>query len=192
MKIGNAGPKFHWRLWEKSGFPALRRDLYFLTENKGHIGEIYGLCGSRNFRQFPHRVTVFTQCWSHFSIGVYGSKTVFSWPFFEYCSKVQTVSEKKVGFAPKLPSHGLYYTFKGPEHTGGPGTPFSPIGANAIWDQHCRFLSPSRDGRIDGNCETRIVHIGQKQTISCLLFVHESNIKENIAKMPFFSHRLQC
>ena len=36
-----------------------------------------------------------------------------------------------------------------PYHTGGPRTPFSPIGANAIWDQHCRFLSPMRDGLID-------------------------------------------
>ena len=48
---------------------------------------------------------------------------------------------------------------RSPEHTGGPGTPFSPIGANAIWDQHCRFLGPSRDGQIDGNFETRIVRI---------------------------------
>ena len=50
---------------------------------------VYGSCGSRNFRQFTHRVTVFTadseqQCWSHYSIGVYGSKTNFSLPFFKY------------------------------------------------------------------------------------------------------------
>ena len=38
---------------------------------------VYGVCGSRNFRQFVHRVAVFTadsdpQCWSHFNTGVYG------------------------------------------------------------------------------------------------------------------------
>ena len=48
---------------------------------------LYGVCGSQNFRQFTHRVTVFTanselKCWSQFSTGAYGSKTVFSLPFF--------------------------------------------------------------------------------------------------------------
>ena len=61
---------------------------------------VYGLCGSRNFHQFEHRVTVFTansecKCWSRFSIGVYGNKTVFSLPFLKYWSNVKRVSEKK-------------------------------------------------------------------------------------------------
>ena len=38
---GNAGPKLHWLVWEKSGFPALARKLYFLVENKGHDGGIW-------------------------------------------------------------------------------------------------------------------------------------------------------
>ena len=55
------------------------------------LGRLYGSCGSRNFRQFKHRVAVFTadsdrECWSHFSTGVYGSKTNFSLPFFKYWS----------------------------------------------------------------------------------------------------------
>ena len=29
VKNGNAGPKLHWSLWEKSGFPALTRDPFF-------------------------------------------------------------------------------------------------------------------------------------------------------------------
>ena len=36
VKTGNAGPKLHWRLWEKSGFPALAHKRYFLVENEGH------------------------------------------------------------------------------------------------------------------------------------------------------------
>ena len=64
-------------------------------------------CGSRNFRHFTHRVVVFTadsegQCWSYFSIGVYGSKTVFSLPFSKYCFYLQTVSEKKFSFGLNL------------------------------------------------------------------------------------------
>ena len=50
---------------------------------------LYGGCGSRNSRPFTHRVTIFTansdrQCWSCFSIGLYGSKTNFSLPFIKY------------------------------------------------------------------------------------------------------------
>ena len=46
------------------------------------LSALSGSCGSRNFRQYKHRVTIFTinsdrQCWSHYSIGVYGSKTNF-------------------------------------------------------------------------------------------------------------------
>ena len=52
---------------------------------------VYGVCGSRYCRDFVHLVAVFTadsdrQCWSQFSIGVYGSKTNFSLPFFKYWS----------------------------------------------------------------------------------------------------------
>ena len=40
LKTGNAGPRLHWHLWEKSGFPALPRERYLLAINKGHDGEI--------------------------------------------------------------------------------------------------------------------------------------------------------
>ena len=39
VKNGNAGPKLHWRLWEKGRFPALADELYFLADNKGHDGD---------------------------------------------------------------------------------------------------------------------------------------------------------
>ena len=69
---------------------------------------LYGVCGSRISRQFVHRVAVLTgnsdqQCWSLFSIGVYGSKLVFPLPFVKYCSNQQTVSQKKFSFGPSLP-----------------------------------------------------------------------------------------
>ena len=41
VKNGNAGPKLHWLLWEKSVFPALHCEQYFLAENKCHDREIY-------------------------------------------------------------------------------------------------------------------------------------------------------
>ena len=40
MKNGNAGPKLHWLVWEKSSFPALPCEQYFLAENKGLVGDI--------------------------------------------------------------------------------------------------------------------------------------------------------
>ena len=40
-KNGNAGPKLHLGLWEKSGFPALTCESYFLADNKGHNGDIW-------------------------------------------------------------------------------------------------------------------------------------------------------
>ena len=48
---------------------------------------LYGICGSRNLCLSVHCATVFTansdwQWWSRFSIGVYGSKMVFSLSFF--------------------------------------------------------------------------------------------------------------
>ena len=50
---------------------------------------LYALCVSRNFRQFTHRVAIFTadsdqQCWSHFSIVLYGNKSNFSLPYLKY------------------------------------------------------------------------------------------------------------
>ena len=77
-------------------------------------GTIYGLCGSRNFRQFKHPVAVFTansdwQCWSLFSIGLYGSKTNFSLPFIKYSSQLQTVSEKKFPFDPSTPIRTIIF-----------------------------------------------------------------------------------
>ena len=55
------------------------------------IVHVYGVCGSQYCRDFVHRVAVFTadndqQCWSHFSTGVYGTKTNFSLPFLKYWS----------------------------------------------------------------------------------------------------------
>ena len=38
VKNGNAGPKLHWRLWEKSGFPALAGERYFLAYFKAYDG----------------------------------------------------------------------------------------------------------------------------------------------------------
>ena len=40
-KNGNAGPKLHWLVWEKSRFPAFARKLFSLVENKGHDGIIW-------------------------------------------------------------------------------------------------------------------------------------------------------
>ena len=40
-KTGNAGPKLHCLVWEKSGFSALLCELYFLAENKSHDGDIW-------------------------------------------------------------------------------------------------------------------------------------------------------
>ena len=46
-KIGNAGHKLHWRLclWEKSGFPALSHEGYYLAVNKAlrPVTGIFGL-----------------------------------------------------------------------------------------------------------------------------------------------------
>ena len=44
MKNGNAGPKLHCHLWQKSSFPALARKWHFLVENKEHDG---GVCTKR-------------------------------------------------------------------------------------------------------------------------------------------------
>ena len=49
--------------------------------------------------RFVYRMAVFTansdrQWWARFSIGVYGSKTIFSLSYFRYWSNVKTVSEK--------------------------------------------------------------------------------------------------
>ena len=41
VKIGNAGSKLHWRLWEKSSFPGLTLGPYFLANNNGHGGDIW-------------------------------------------------------------------------------------------------------------------------------------------------------
>ena len=41
VKNGNAGPKLHWLVWEKSGFLALARKLDFLVENKVHDGNTW-------------------------------------------------------------------------------------------------------------------------------------------------------
>ena len=41
VKNGNAGPKLHWRLWEKGCFPDLAGERYFSEENEGHGGDIW-------------------------------------------------------------------------------------------------------------------------------------------------------
>ena len=41
MKHGNAGPKLHWLVWEKSGFPALAGERYFLAYHKAYGGDIW-------------------------------------------------------------------------------------------------------------------------------------------------------
>ena len=41
MIISNAGPKLHWRVWEKGGFLTLTLDPYFLANNNGHNGYIW-------------------------------------------------------------------------------------------------------------------------------------------------------
>ena len=41
LKNGNAGPKKHWRLWEKSDFSAITRVRYFLADNKRYDGNIW-------------------------------------------------------------------------------------------------------------------------------------------------------
>ena len=48
---------------------------------------------------------------------------------------------EKVCFGPIFPHHDPYYLLKGTAHKEGLGNRFSPIGANAIWDQHFRFSS---------------------------------------------------
>ena len=40
VQSGNAGPKLHWLVQEKSGFPARPRERCFLEENKAHDGDI--------------------------------------------------------------------------------------------------------------------------------------------------------
>ena len=49
---------------------------------------------------------------------------------------------EKVLSRPQKDSEGNHFLLRHPDLTGGPGTPFSPIAANAIWDQHFRFSRP--------------------------------------------------
>ena len=41
VKKGNAGPKLHWLVWEKGGFPALPCERCFLEDTKGQNGNIW-------------------------------------------------------------------------------------------------------------------------------------------------------
>ena len=43
VKTGNAGPKLHWLLWQKSCFPALTRVRYLIADIKGHGGDLWAL-----------------------------------------------------------------------------------------------------------------------------------------------------
>ena len=97
---------------------------------------LYGVCWSRNFRQFVHRVAVFTahseqQCWYHFSIGVYGSKTNFSLPFFKILVVATNSKREKVLFRPIYPRYDLYCLLRSTVHKKGPENRFCPIGSNA-------------------------------------------------------------
>ena len=64
-------------------------------------------------------------CWSRFSIGVYGSKTVFSLPFGQYCSNLLAVSENLFLLWVQNTSHGPYAFAKTYNHRGG-GNPLFP------------------------------------------------------------------
>ena len=66
---------------------------------------------------------------------------------------------EKVWFRPPQDGRGNEFWLRNITLMQYPDNPFPPIGASAIWDQHCRFLSPSRDDRIDGKSETLIVRI---------------------------------
>ena len=43
VKTGNAVPKLHWSLWEKSGLLDLAWERYFLADNNGHDGGIWAI-----------------------------------------------------------------------------------------------------------------------------------------------------
>ena len=47
--------------------------------------------------------------------------------------------QKKVDYCHKHPHHDPYCLLKSTVHQAEPGNRFSPIGSNAIWDQHFRF-----------------------------------------------------
>ena len=112
------------------------------------------------------------QCWSHFSIGAYGKETIFSLSYFKYCSNLYTVSEKKKFLVPKYLSWCFAKKYR--SHRGGREPPFLPLTPMLNWDQHFRFFDTSRNGRIDGNFETRILRIDRTYNEH---FINEYTIK---------------
>ena len=66
---------------------------------------------------------------------------------------------KQQTLRPVGPHHVPYFLLRSTIHKEGPKNRFSPIPANAIWDQHFRLSRPQRDGRIGGNFETRMIRI---------------------------------
>ena len=90
-----------------------------------------------------------------------GPKRFFPLLFFKYWSNVHNYSKLEKVLFRLLKGHRDYlFLMNGPDQT---GQPLFPIGASAYisynWDQHFRFLSTSRDGRIDGNLGTRMIRI---------------------------------
>ena len=81
---------------------------------------------------------------------------------------------EKVLFRPVSPHHVPYFLLKSTVHKEGPENRFSPILANAIWDQHFRFSRPQRDGRIGGNFETRMIRIPRKRVCQFSIVRHLS------------------
>ena len=61
-----------------------------------------------------------------FSTGVYERKILFSLPFCKYCSKLQTVSEKKLCFGLKKIVGGIIFCLEVPKNRGAGVTPFLP------------------------------------------------------------------
>ena len=53
-----------------------------------------------------------------------------------------------------------------------------PICASAIWVQHFRFLSPSSDGQIDGNFETRMISIQDEGSLEFFSIIIRVVIKD--------------
>ena len=86
-------------------------------------------------------------------------KNVFFAAIFEILVLATNNKREKVLFGPVSPHHAPNFLLRSTVHKEEPENRFSPILANAIWDQHFRFSRPQRDGRIGGNFETRMIRI---------------------------------
>ena len=111
-------------------------------------------------------VTPIGCCWCGsllFSTGVYERKILFSLLFCKYCSKLQTVNEKKLCFGLKKIVGGDNLLLRSTEKSGGRGNPFSAIGVNAYRTTNFRSRFAMRGAEIHGNMRrdgtTRILSI---------------------------------